>query len=153
MAARFTVGIDLGTTNSVISYVELDTREPAAQVKPVPQLVDRATVEARDALPSPFTCWRRQYGLGAGSLRVGTFSGTGRVTESLAVCFAVACLPGRQGVTPVCRRAGHAHRFGARPRIKARWRHGQRGIRATAGQMRGHQFPASFPSGTDGCRA
>ena len=52
MAARFAVGIDLGTTNSVISYVELDSTAPLAQVMPIPQLVDRATVEARSSLPS-----------------------------------------------------------------------------------------------------
>lgn len=52
MAARYAVGIDLGTTNSVVSYVDLDTKEPHAEVMPIPQLVDRATVEARNALPS-----------------------------------------------------------------------------------------------------
>jgi molecular chaperone DnaK (HSP70) len=52
MAARFAVGIDLGTTNSVISYVDLESTEPLAQVMPIPQLVDRATVEARSSLPS-----------------------------------------------------------------------------------------------------
>jgi molecular chaperone DnaK (HSP70) len=52
MAARFAVGIDLGTTNSVVSYVDLDTKEPHAEVMPIPQLVDRATVEARNSLPS-----------------------------------------------------------------------------------------------------
>ncbi|MEZ6063811.1 MAG: Hsp70 family protein [Planctomycetaceae bacterium] len=50
--AQYAVGIDLGTTNSVISFVKLDEDAPAAQVLPVPQLVDRATVEARPALPS-----------------------------------------------------------------------------------------------------
>ncbi len=52
MAARYAVGIDLGTTNSVVSYVDLDTEEPRADVMPIPQLVDRATVEARNSLPS-----------------------------------------------------------------------------------------------------
>ena len=52
MSAQYAVGIDLGTTNSVISYVDLDAAEPHAQVMSIPQLVDRATVEARDALPS-----------------------------------------------------------------------------------------------------
>lgn len=52
MAAHFAVGIDLGTTNSVISYVDLDAAQPHAQVMMIPQLVDRATVEGRDALAS-----------------------------------------------------------------------------------------------------
>ena len=43
------VGIDLGTTNSVLASVGADG-EPA--VLPVPQLVAPATVESRDALPS-----------------------------------------------------------------------------------------------------
>jgi len=52
MADRYAVGIDLGTTNSVVSYVDLDAKQPRAEVMPIPQLVDRATVEARNALPS-----------------------------------------------------------------------------------------------------
>lgn len=51
-AAQYAVGIDLGTTNSVISYVELAAQSPAARILPVPQLVDRGTVEERGALPS-----------------------------------------------------------------------------------------------------
>ena len=50
--SRFAVGIDLGTTNSVLSYIDLDATDPAARVLPIPQLVDRATVETRNALPS-----------------------------------------------------------------------------------------------------
>ncbi len=52
MVARYSVGIDLGTTNSVLSYVELDAKSPQAEVLPIPQLVDRGTIEARKALPS-----------------------------------------------------------------------------------------------------
>ena len=52
---RFTVGIDLGTTNSVLSYVELSEIEgenvPLA-VLPIPQLSGPGTVEEREQLPS-----------------------------------------------------------------------------------------------------
>ncbi len=50
--ARYVVGIDLGTTNSAVMYV--DTAESPWQVRhlPIPQWVDRGQVEARDTLPS-----------------------------------------------------------------------------------------------------
>ena len=44
------VGIDLGTTNSVLAFTADDGAAPA--VLPVPQLVAADTVESRDALPS-----------------------------------------------------------------------------------------------------
>lgn len=49
---RFLIGIDLGTTNSAVAFV--DTGDPAGQVQdlPVPQLVGSGLVEARPALPS-----------------------------------------------------------------------------------------------------
>jgi molecular chaperone DnaK (HSP70) len=50
--AQYSVGIDLGTTNSVISYLRLDAETPQAQVLPIPQLVDRGTIESRTSLPS-----------------------------------------------------------------------------------------------------
>ena len=52
MVAQYSVGIDLGTTNSVLSYVLLNAESPQAHVLPIPQLVDRATIESRNALPS-----------------------------------------------------------------------------------------------------
>ena len=51
---RYAIGIDLGTTNSVMSYVEL-SEEPEAQdnpVFPVPQLTAPGVVESKDQLPS-----------------------------------------------------------------------------------------------------
>ena len=50
--ARYVVGIDLGTTNSAVMYV--DTNESPWQVRSlaVPQLVAANQVEARDTLPS-----------------------------------------------------------------------------------------------------
>jgi molecular chaperone DnaK (HSP70) len=52
-AKRFVVGIDLGTTNSVVAYSDTSTEEPTPpQVFAIPQLVDAGTVEARSLLPS-----------------------------------------------------------------------------------------------------
>ncbi|MCO6458518.1 MAG: Hsp70 family protein [Pirellulaceae bacterium] len=52
LPSRFVVGIDLGTTNSAVNYV--DTNESPWQVRTftVAQLVDRAVVERRETLPS-----------------------------------------------------------------------------------------------------
>lgn len=52
MAARFVIGIDLGTTNSVVAYSPLDADKPHVEVLSVPQLVAPATVESRATLPS-----------------------------------------------------------------------------------------------------
>ncbi|MHB8899392.1 MAG: Hsp70 family protein [Thermoguttaceae bacterium] len=52
MDSDYVLGIDLGTTNSVLAYCPLDGDEPRLQLLPIPQLVDAATIEARDALPS-----------------------------------------------------------------------------------------------------
>src|SRR5689334_8253519 len=53
-SARYAIGIDLGTTNSVIAYTPLGGDAPAAapQVLAVPQLTAPSTVEARSVLPS-----------------------------------------------------------------------------------------------------
>jgi molecular chaperone DnaK (HSP70) len=52
MTARYVIGIDLGTTNSVLAYTPLDVEQPGVHVLPIPQLVAAGTVEARPALPS-----------------------------------------------------------------------------------------------------
>ena len=52
MPANYVLGIDLGTTNSVIAYCPLGTDEPELNLLPIPQLVDSGTIESRDALPS-----------------------------------------------------------------------------------------------------
>jgi len=52
---RYAVGIDLGTTHSVLSYVDLETSEGdevVQQVLPVPQLTSAGTIEDRPVLPS-----------------------------------------------------------------------------------------------------
>jgi len=50
--ARFAVGIDLGTTHSALAAVELESEQGHPEVFAVPQLVARASVEARALLPS-----------------------------------------------------------------------------------------------------
>jgi hypothetical protein len=50
--ARYAVGIDLGTTNSAVSYLPLGEDQAAPEVLPVPQLVAPGQVEPRPLLPS-----------------------------------------------------------------------------------------------------
>lgn len=52
MTAEYVLGIDLGTTNSVLAYASLDEEEPRVRLLPIPQLVAAGTVESRTALPS-----------------------------------------------------------------------------------------------------
>ena len=52
MAAKYVIGIDLGTTNSALAYSSLDAEEPRIEILAVPQLVSAGTVEPRDLLPS-----------------------------------------------------------------------------------------------------
>jgi len=52
MAARYVLGIDLGTTNSVVAFASLDAEKPAVELLPIPQLVGHGTVETRTGLPS-----------------------------------------------------------------------------------------------------
>ena len=54
--ARYVVGIDLGTTNCVLAWVdtraEIDVDAPPSQVLAVPQLIKPGVVESRTQLPS-----------------------------------------------------------------------------------------------------
>jgi len=52
MIAKYILGIDLGTTNSVLAYVPLQTDRPSVELLPIPQLVATGTVESRTVLPS-----------------------------------------------------------------------------------------------------
>src|SRR5687767_866314 len=52
MQARFAVGIDLGTTNSVVAWAPLDAEGPQLAVMEIPQLVAAGQVERRLSLPS-----------------------------------------------------------------------------------------------------
>ncbi|MCG8613867.1 MAG: Hsp70 family protein [Pseudomonadales bacterium] len=51
---RYSVGIDLGTTHCVISYVDLDDEadEITTHVLPIPQMTSPGSVESKDQLPS-----------------------------------------------------------------------------------------------------
>src|SRR5436190_11583066 len=56
MAARYLIGIDLGTTNSALAYIDLKPKprggRPAIHTFPVPQLVAPGEVGDRTLLPS-----------------------------------------------------------------------------------------------------
>jgi hypothetical protein len=52
MNAQYVIGIDLGTTNSVLAYAPLDAPQPAISILPIPQLVAAGTIESRTTLPS-----------------------------------------------------------------------------------------------------
>ncbi len=50
--SRFVVGIDLGTTNSVVAYADTSLESPSVALLPIPQLTRPGTVESLPALPS-----------------------------------------------------------------------------------------------------
>ncbi|MCC6493873.1 MAG: Hsp70 family protein [Pirellulales bacterium] len=50
--SRYVVGIDLGTTNSAVCYVDTTERPWRVRVLEIPQLVAPGQIEARDTLPS-----------------------------------------------------------------------------------------------------
>jgi hypothetical protein len=52
MAAKYIIGMDLGTTNCVLAYAPLGTEEPTVEVLSTAQLVAAGTLESRTMLPS-----------------------------------------------------------------------------------------------------
>lgn len=52
MTAQYIVGIDLGTTNSVLAYASLAAEKPMVELLPIPQLTAPGVVEERTSLPS-----------------------------------------------------------------------------------------------------
>jgi hypothetical protein len=52
MTAKYVLGIDLGTTNSVVAYAPLDSKSPEIELLEIPQLVAASTIENRLSLPS-----------------------------------------------------------------------------------------------------
>ena len=52
MAAQYAIGIDLGTTNSVVAYIKLGEEKPVVELLPLQQLTAPATLENRATLPS-----------------------------------------------------------------------------------------------------
>ena len=71
-ASRYIVGIDLGTTNSAVAYIDTGVaqgEEPTVVHMPVPQLVQPGVVEPRPLLPS-FLYLPGENELPAGSLKL-----------------------------------------------------------------------------------
>jgi molecular chaperone DnaK (HSP70) len=52
MAPQYVIGIDLGTTNSVVAFAPLVVEQPAVELLAIPQLVAPGVVESRSSLPS-----------------------------------------------------------------------------------------------------
>src|SRR5256885_13705006 len=52
MASKYAIGIDLGTTNSVLAYVPLGVDGARVEILPIPQHVAPSVVESRPILPS-----------------------------------------------------------------------------------------------------
>jgi molecular chaperone DnaK (HSP70) len=67
MSTHYVIGIDLGTTNSVLAYAPLQAQQPAIAILPIPQLVAAGTVESRTTLPS-FAYLAGQEHSGGGAL-------------------------------------------------------------------------------------
>jgi molecular chaperone DnaK (HSP70) len=51
-STRYIVGVDLGTTNSVVACADTESAAPAIEVVAIPQVVQPKQVEAREILPS-----------------------------------------------------------------------------------------------------
>ncbi len=71
MASRYVVGIDLGTTNSALAYVDTagEVESPRPEMMPVPQVVQPGVVEERTLLPS-FLYLPKPGEVPAGSLKL-----------------------------------------------------------------------------------
>ena len=52
MTAQYIIGIDLGTTNNVLAYSDLNSESAAIQLLEIPQLVAAGTLDKRPSLPS-----------------------------------------------------------------------------------------------------
>lgn len=95
--ARFVVGIDLGTTNSAVCYV--DTEEPLVdgrrqvRVFSIPQLVGPGQVEARETLPSFH--FQPALGRASGNLRLPWSAGEPDYTVGIFARDEGASTPGR----------------------------------------------------------
>jgi hypothetical protein len=52
MTARFSIGIDLGTTNSVLAYVPIESKDASVRVLAIPQITAPFQTESLPGLPS-----------------------------------------------------------------------------------------------------
>jgi molecular chaperone DnaK (HSP70) len=50
--ARYIIGIDLGTTNVAVAYMDMSTETPEPTIFAIPQVVEAGETDARDTLPS-----------------------------------------------------------------------------------------------------
>jgi molecular chaperone DnaK (HSP70) len=72
MASRYVVGIDLGTTNCALAYVDTSAQgeqHPHPVLMPIPQVINPGTVEERSLLPS-FLYLPKSGEVPAGSLKL-----------------------------------------------------------------------------------
>src|SRR5690349_21068828 len=72
-SSRYTIGVDLGTTNSVVAYIDQqggkNKTSSEIRVFQVPQLVAEGEVRALPALPS-FLYFPNEHDLSAGGLKL-----------------------------------------------------------------------------------
>jgi molecular chaperone DnaK (HSP70) len=61
MKPRFCIGIDLGTTNCALSYIDNYEATPTARVLPIEQEMQAGRFSKLDLLPS-FLSWKHQTG-------------------------------------------------------------------------------------------
>lgn len=87
MTSKYVLGIDLGTTNSVLAYTPLEPDEPRVEVLAIPQLVAASTVESRSMLPS-FLYLGHPNEVSGGALDVPWASGRKYAVGELARCQA-----------------------------------------------------------------
>jgi molecular chaperone DnaK (HSP70) len=86
VSSRYLIGIDLGTTNSVVAYIDVDSNASAAsviRVFPVPQLVRPGVVDTLPALPS-FLYFPTEEELSAGGVSANWNEHPAMVTGVLA---------------------------------------------------------------------
>src|SRR4029450_8185504 len=93
-APRYLIGIDLGTTNSAVAYIDTQG-DPGIRVFDVPQLVAAGAVGARATLPS-FLYFAGEGDFTADELRLPWAERPGAVVGVLAREQG-ALVPGRQG--------------------------------------------------------
>ena len=163
-SSRYVVGIDLGTTNCALAYV--DTQAPRASrspvLMPVPQVVDPGVVEDRPLLPSFL------YLPGPASSRPAPQAAVGRRTATTASASSPA--PSAAGADPARRlgevvavplRASTARRRSCRwkrrrgrPRASRRWRRRTRYLKhlAEAWNSRMAKDARRAPAGNAGHR-
>ncbi|HEY2147907.1 MAG TPA: Hsp70 family protein, partial [Pirellulales bacterium] len=92
--SRYVVGIDLGTTNSAVAFVDTAAEPWRVETFGVPQLVAAGVVEARETLPS-FHYQRAEGEFAAGALRLPWTSGDPEYAVGVFARDQGAVAPGR----------------------------------------------------------